>query len=64
MNIGFIGNNAISNTHDLTNHSTEGNNHTVNSDDHTSTIFAVWIGLIILGSYLLFHIHFKVLPKE
>ncbi|HWY34077.1 MAG TPA: hypothetical protein VNX68_05480, partial [Nitrosopumilaceae archaeon] len=65
MNIGFIGNNTISITHGLTNHSIDGNNSTVNLDDNTSSILvAVWIGLMILGSYLLFHIHFKVLPKE
>jgi hypothetical protein len=65
INIGFIGNNAISNSHGLTNHSTDGNNSVLNLDDNTSSILvAVWIGLMILGSYLLFHIHFKVLPKE
>jgi len=65
MNIGFIGNNTISNTHGLTNHSTDSNNSALNLDDNTSSILvAVWIGLMILGSYLLFHIHFKVLPKE
>ena len=63
--MGFIGNNTISITHGLTNHSTDGNNSTLNLDDNTSSILvAVWIGLMILGSYLLFHIHFKVLPKE
>ncbi|HYL66576.1 MAG TPA: hypothetical protein VEU72_05435 [Nitrosopumilaceae archaeon] len=64
-NIGFIGNNMISNNNDLTNHSTDGNNSTLNLDGNTSSILvAVWIGLMILGSYLLFHIHFKVLSKE
>jgi len=65
MNVGFIGNKIISNTHDLTNHSTDGNNSALNLDDNTSSMLvAVWIGLMILGSYLLFHIHFKVLPRE
>ena len=65
MNIGFIGNKVISNTNDLANHSTEGNDSALNLDDNTvSILVAVWIGLMILGSYLLFHIHFKVLPKE
>lgn len=55
----------ISNNNDLTNHSTDGNNSTLNLDGNTSSILvAVWIGLMILGSYLLFHIHFKVLSKE
>jgi len=64
-NIGFIENKIISNTHDLVNHSTNGDNSALNLDDNTSSILvAVWIGLMILGSYLLFHIHFKVLPKE
>ena len=63
MNIGFIGNNAISNNH-LANPSVD-NNHTSNLDDNTSSILVgVWIGLMIIGSYLLYHIHFKVLPKE
>ena len=65
MNIGYIGNKIISNTNDLTNHSTESNNSTINLDDNTiSVLVAAWIGLMILGSLLLFHIHFKVLPKE
>lgn len=65
MNIGFSGNNVISNTQGLTNHSTDGNNTALNLDDNTLFILVtVWIGLMILGSYLLFHIHFKVLPKE
>ena len=64
MNIG-LGNISIPNTHDLTNHSTDGGNSELNLDNNTSSILvAVWIGLMILGSYLLFHIHFKVLPKE
>lgn len=63
--MGFIGNNAISNTHDLTNHATDGNNSALNLNDNTSSILVVlWIGLMIIGSYLLFHIHFKVLPEE
>jgi beta-lactamase regulating signal transducer with metallopeptidase domain len=62
MNIGFIGNNSISNT-DLTNHLTD-KNHISNLDENTSSILiTVWIGLMIAGSYLLYHIHFKVLPK-
>ena len=65
MNSGFIGNNAISNTHGLTNHLTDNNTHTQNLDDNTSSILvAAWIGLMIIGSYLLYHIHFKVLPRE
>jgi len=65
MNIGLVGNIAISNTHGLTNHLTDGNKSALNLDDNTSSILvAIWIGLMILGSYLLFHIHFKVLPKE
>jgi beta-lactamase regulating signal transducer with metallopeptidase domain len=65
MNIGFIGNNVISNTHGLTNHPTDNNDHASNLDGNTSSILvAVWIGLMIVGSYLLYHIHFKVLPKE
>ena len=65
MNIGLIGNFSNPNTHDLTNHSTDGANSELNLDNNTSSILvAVWIGLMILGSYLLFHIHFKVLPKE
>ena len=65
VNTGFIGNNTISNTHDLTNHSLDNNNHTSNLDDNTSSILvATWIGLMIVGSFLLYHIHFKVLPKE
>jgi len=65
MNIGIIGNIAISNTHGLTNHSPDGNKSALNLDDNTSSMLvAAWIGLMILGSYLLFHIHFKVLPKE
>lgn len=64
MNNGFIGNNIISNTRDLTNHFID-NNHASNLDDNTSSILIVtWIGLMIVGSYLLYHIHFKVLPKE
>ena len=65
MNNGFIGNNIISNTHDLTNHSIDNNNPASNLDDNTSSLLvATWIGLMIVGSYLLYHIHFKVLPKE
>jgi beta-lactamase regulating signal transducer with metallopeptidase domain len=65
MNIGFIGNNTISKAHDFANHLTGNDNHTSNLDDNTSSILvAVWIGLMIIGSYLLYHIHFKVLPKE
>jgi len=65
VNIGLIGNNTLSNTHDLTNHLTDGNTSTLNLDDSTSSmLIAVWIGLMIVGSFLLFHIHFKVLPKE
>ena len=65
MNIGFIGNNNISNTPDLTNHQTGNTDHISNLDDNTSSILvAVWIGLMIVGSFLLYHIHFKVLPKE
>ncbi len=65
MNIGLVGNISIPNIHDLTNHSTGGANSELNLDNNTSSILvAVWIGLMILGSYLLFHIHFKVLPKE
>ncbi|MGI0027312.1 MAG: hypothetical protein ACREAD_05670 [Nitrosopumilaceae archaeon] len=63
LNAGFIGNNTVSNNPDLTNHST--NNSALNSDDITSLMLvAVWIGLMIIGSYLLFHIHFKVLPED
>jgi len=65
MNIGLVGNIVMPNTHSLTNHSADGNNFALNLDDNTSSILVVvWIGLMILGSYLLFHIHFKVLPKE
>ena len=65
LNIGFIGNNMISNNHGLINHPTDNNDHTSNLDDNTASILvAVWIGLMIVGSYLLYHIHFKVLPKE
>jgi hypothetical protein len=65
INSGFIGNNAISNTHDLTNHATDGNNSVLNLDDNTSSMLvAIWVVLMILGGYLLFHIHFKVLPRE
>jgi len=65
MNNGSIGNNVISNPGDLTNHVTHGNNFALNLDDNTSSMLvAIWIGLMIVGSYLLFHIHFKVLPKE
>jgi hypothetical protein len=65
MNNGFIGNNAISSTRGLTNHAIDGNNSALNLDDNTSSMLvAVWIVLMIIGSYLLFHIHFKVLPKE
>ena len=65
MNNGLVGNNTLSNNHGLTNHSTAGNNSALNLDDNTSSMLvAVWIGLMILGSCLLFHIHFKVLPKE
>ena len=64
MNMGIIGNNLIPNN-DLTNHQTENTDHISNLDDNTSSILvAVWIGLMIVGSYLLYHIHFKVLPKE
>lgn len=64
MNMGIIGNKIIPNTHDLTSPSTN-NSPALNLDDNTSSVLvAVWIGLMIVGSYLLFHIHFKVLPKE
>ena len=63
--MGIIGNKIVPSTHDLTSHSTDGNNSALNLDDNTSSVLvAVWIGLMIVGSYLLFHIHFKVLPKE
>jgi beta-lactamase regulating signal transducer with metallopeptidase domain len=65
MNFEFGGNKISANTHDLTYHSTTQNNSEVNLDDNTSTLLiALWIGLMIVGSYLLFHIHFKVLQKE
>ena len=65
MNSGLIGHDTISNTNGLTNHLTNDNNSASNLDDNTSSMLvAVWIGLMILGSYLLFHINFKVLPKE
>jgi len=65
MNMGTIGNKIIPSAHDLTSHSADSNNSALNLDDNTSSILvAVWIGLMIVGSYLLFHIHFKVLPKE
>jgi hypothetical protein len=55
----------MSNIHDLTNYPTGSNNPASNLDDSTSsTLVAIWIGLMIVGSYLLFHIHFKVFPKE
>lgn len=63
--MGLIGNNMISNNHDLINHQADNSDHTSNLDNNTaSTLVAVWIGLMIIGSYLLYHIHFKVLPKE
>ncbi len=65
MNIGFIGNNIISDTRGLTNHPINNNDHTTILDDSTSSILvSIWIGLMIVGSYLLYHIHFKVLPKD
>ena len=63
--MGLIGNDMISNNHSLTNHQADNSDHTSNLDDNTASILvAVWIGLMIVGSYLLYHIHFKVLPKE
>jgi beta-lactamase regulating signal transducer with metallopeptidase domain len=66
INFGFVGNDIlVSNSHDLTNHPTGNYNSGSNLDENTSSILvALWIGLMIIGSYLLFHIHFKVLPKE
>ena len=65
MNIDIIGNNIMPGTHDMTNHSANGDNSALNLDYNTSSILvAVWVVLMIVGSYLLFHIHFKVLPKE
>ncbi len=64
-NSGITGNKIFTNTHDLTNHFTDGNDSALNLDENTaSTLVALWIGLMIIGSFLLFHIHFKVLPKE
>ncbi len=64
-NSGIAGNKILTNTQDLTNHSTYGNDSALNLDENTSsTLVALWIGLMIIGSFLLFHIHFKVLPKE
>ena len=64
MNTEWIGNNSISNTNSLTNQPTD-NNHISNLDENASSILVtVLIGLMIAGSYLLYHIHFKVLPKE
>ncbi len=64
-NNGIAGNKILINTHDLTNHSTADNNSALNLDENTTSILvALWIGLMIIGSFLLFHIHFKVLPKE
>ena len=65
MNIGFIGNNVISNANGPLNHVIKNNDNIANLDENTSsTLIAVWIGLMIMGSYLLYYIHFKVLPKE
>ena len=65
MNMGFIGNNVISDNHGKTNHAVGNSDHILNLDDSASSILvAVWIGLMIIGSYLLYHIHFKVLPRE
>lgn len=64
-NIGISGNKILTNTHNLTNHSTADNNSASNLDENMlSILVALWIGLMIIGSFLLFHIHFKVLPKE
>jgi len=64
MNSGFTGYKILTNTHDPTT-SIDGNSPALNFDDNTSSILvAIWIGLMFVGSYLLFHIHFKVLPKE
>ena len=63
MNMGFIGNSSISDKH-TTNHLTDVGN-IKNTDDYMSTVLVtIWIGLMILGSFLLYHIHFKVLPRE
>ena len=65
MSIGFVGNDMISNNPGLTNHPAGNTDHISNLDDNTSSILvAMWIGLMIVGSFLLYHIHFKVLPKE
>jgi len=65
LNFGFAGNKILANTHDLSNHSIDADNSALNLDENTSSILvSLWIGLMIIGSYLLFHIHFKVLPKE
>jgi hypothetical protein len=66
INFGIVGSKFLANNpHDLVNHPVSQNNSGSNLDDSTSSILvAFWIGLMIFGSYLLFHIHFKVLPKE
>ena len=66
MNAGFDGNNFMSNTVGLTNHLINNVNNVQKIDDSTSSssiLVAVWLGLMILGIFLLYHIHFKVLPR-
>ena len=36
----------------------------INYDSTTLILIGVWVTLIILGGYLLTHIHFKVLKEE
>jgi hypothetical protein len=66
INSGIAGSKFLANnSHDLVRYPVSENNFGSNLDNTTSSILvALWIGLMIFGSYLLFHIHFKVLPKE
>ncbi len=36
----------------------------INYDNATLFLIGVWVALIILGGYLLTHIHFKILKEE
>jgi len=59
------GENKFLTTPGVSNHSASDNDSGLSLDTNASSILvALWIGLMIIGSFLLFHIHFKVLPKE
>ena len=61
-NSSFWPSKPISDSNSIVKDSSGENNH--DYDKTTMTLIVVWVLLMILGSYLLIHIHFKVLKEE